>query len=276
MSNALKIPFPSHHEAEENYPEEVGGANFFKYKRFLLVLFLLVLGIAVFGSVVHQKNQFVAEKKLPAPSESEEATPVSLPAENKSYQPKISGSLIKGDNINLAYKGDKDYLALNRYERFPRSAKISVGTNQQNVRDTVTVIDKPLTLAGRGFDFKRFQTQSSADRHVGFINRLQKPLPKMEHVSEDHLDLRLTQAKSSKDLIFHPLRPALGEYNRQMIYQKNEKRERKKPQVLEDIPETKLLLMEGEKSFLILLSGSESLDLLNGNEKINRKKFNRW
>lgn len=281
MSIALKIPFPSGDDAEEIYPEEVEEEKIFKHKRALLILFLLVLGVAVFSTVGNQKKQIVAENKLPepsitAPTASKEAISVSLPAVNKSDPPKIPAVLSRGDNINLAYKGDKNYLALNRYERFPRAEKKPVGTNQQKVRDTVTVIDKPLTLAGRGFDVKRFSSQSSTGRHLGFINRLQKPLPKIEQIPEDHLDLQLTQAKSSKDLIFHPLRPAFGKYNRQMIHQKNERPSMKKSQVLDEIPETKLLLMEGEKSFLILRPGSEPLDLLSGNEKINRKKFNRW
>ncbi|MCH8311904.1 MAG: hypothetical protein IID17_02825 [Nitrospinae bacterium] len=281
MSNALKIPFPSEDDAEENYAEDVKEEKIFKYKRPLLILFLLVLGIAVFSTVGNQKKQIVEKKKLPepsavAPSEVKEATSVSLPAVNKSDPPKISATLSRDDNIDLAYKGDKDYLALNRYERFPRAAKKPAGTNKQKVRDTVTAIDNPLTLAGRGFDINRFSSQSRTGRHVGFINRLQKPLPKMKQFPEDHLDLQLTQAKSSKDLIFHPLRQALGDDNRQIIHQEDEKLKMKKPQVLDDIPETKLLLMEGDKSFLILRRASESLDLLSGNEKINRKKYSRW
>jgi len=68
----------------------------------------------------------------------------------------------------------------------------------------------------------------------------------------------------------------LGIDNRQIIHQEDEKPKMKKPQVLDDIPETKLLLMEGDKSFLILRRASESLDLLSGNEKINREKYSRW
>ena len=281
MSNALKIPFLGSDSAEENCAEEVEKEKIFKYKRPLLILFLFVLGIAVFSLVFNEKKQIVAEKKLTepsivAPSESKVATPVSLPVIKKSDPPKISPTLPRGINIDLAYKGDKDYLALNRYERFPRAAKKAVGTHTQKFRDTVTAIDKPLTLAGRGFDINRFPSQSQPGRHAGFLNRLQKPLPKMQHIPEDHLDLQFIQAKSSKDLIFHPLRHALGDDNRQMIHRENKKPDMKKTKVFDDIPETKLLLMEGEKSFLILLPGSEALDLLSGNEKINRRIFDRW
>ena len=62
----------------------------------------------------------------------------------------------------------------------------------------------------------------------------------------------------------------------QKIYLEDEKPEKKNPQVLENISETKLLLMEADSSFLILRRSRESMDLLGGNEKINRKKYNRW
>ena len=72
------------------------------------------------------------------------------------------------------------------------------------------------------------------------------------------------------------MRPALGKYSRQKFYLKGEKPDDKNPQVLQAISDTKLLLMEADNSLLILRPSRESLDLLSGNEKINRKEFNRW
>jgi hypothetical protein len=277
MLNALKIPFSSGNDDVE----DAGGGKFFKYKRPLLILFSFVLVIVVFSWFLNQKKPIVAKKKLPVPSistpsEGKKTTTSSPPAVDKSHPAKISKPLPKGGKIELAYKGDKEYLTLNRYERFPQAEMMPATTGKQNVRDTVTAVDKPLALAGRGFDIQGFQSPSLRVRNADFTNRLQKPLPKRQHIPEDHLDLKLTQAKSSKDLIFHPLRPALGGYNRQTIHQEDQKLEKRKPQVLEDIPDTKLLWMDGGKSFLVLRRASESLDLLTGNEKINRKKYNRW
>jgi hypothetical protein len=259
MLNALKNPFPDDPDADSR--EEVGENNFLKYKRPLLILFLLVLVVGAFSLFTKQN----IEAKNIAKSLAVTSSAADIPT-----------PLFKDNIAKLTYKGDKEYLALNQFERFPEPAKTSVRTNRQKVRATVTRGDKPLTLAGRGFDFKGLQPQSRAAGDVGFVHRLQKPFAKMESNPKDHLDLQLTQAKSSKDLIFHPSSPAFGKYNRQKKYIKDEKPENRKPQVLQDIPETKLLFTEADNSLLILRPGRESLDLLGGNEKINRNEFNRW
>ncbi len=275
MLNALKTPFSNDRDA--NDAAGVNEENFYKSKRSLLVLFLLVFVIGVFGLFLNQNEPIVAEKKIPqpsivTPSKSRGATSPSLPVVEKSDPATIPNSLPKEDKLKLAYKGDSEYLTLNRYERISRVAIKSTRTQRPRVRDTVTPGDKPLALAGKGFDLQGLQL----GRHVDFPHRLQKPLLKPVSIPEDYLDLRLTQAKSAKDLIFHPLRQALGEDSRQSIHQEDEKPEMKKTQVLEGVSETKLLLLEGGDSFLILRPGRESLDLLGGNEKINRKKYNRW
>jgi len=223
---------------------EAGTKKIFKYKRPLLILFLLawlVLVVGVFSLPANQKKN-IETKKI----------------------------------TKLAYQGDEEYLSLNRYERFSQGTKKPVRSNRQKVRDTVAPGEKPLTLGGRGFDFKGRQRQAKTGRFVNFTHRLHKPLPKMEPVPEDSLDLGMTQTKSRKDLIFHPVRRALGKYSRQKIYLKDEKPKKENPQVLENIAETKLLLMEADNSFMVLRRSGESLDLLGGNEKINRKKYNRW
>jgi hypothetical protein len=256
MLNALK-------NSDNNgaYPVlEAGEKKISQCKRPLLILFLLVwlvLVVGVFSLPANQTENTEAKNNLPKPL-------LAAPP------------FTKDNSSKLAYKGDEEYLSLNRYERFSQGTKKPVRSNRQKVRDTVAPGEKPLTLGGRGFDFKGRQLRSKSGRFVDFTHRLQKPLPKMEPVPEDSLDLRFIQTKSRKDLIFHPVRRALGKYSRQKIYLKNEKPKKKKTQVLEDISETKLLLMEADNSFLILRRSRESLDLLGGNEKINRKKFNRW
>jgi len=264
MLYVLKNPFPDVPGTDSVL--KARGKNYFKYERPLLILFLLVLFVlivGVFSLSANQKQNIVAKDSSALALDKSDPTPVSK-------------TLLKDNPKNLAYKGDEEYLALNRYERFHRTVKKPVGTHRQKVRATVVTGDKSLALAGKGFDFKGLEPQSRAGRYGDFTRRLLRPLPKMEPVPEDHLDLKLNQAKSSKDLIFHPSRRALGKYNRQKIYFKDQKPEEKKPQVLEDIPATKLLLLEADNSSLILRRSGESLDLLGGNEKINRKKYSRW
>ncbi len=279
MLNALKTPFPDDYDPDS--AEEEAGEKFFKYKRPLLILFVLVLVVGVFSLFAHQKTDDVAKNIVPKPSL---ATPPankqiidrSPPVVDKPRPIPIHKPLYQDNVSELAYKSDEEYLALTRYERFAPPTKKPVKGNGQKVRDTVATGDKPLTLGGRGFDFKGRQAQPKAGRFGNFAHRLQKPFPKMETIPEDHLDLQLVQAKSSKDLIFHPMRPALGKYNRQKVYLKGEKPDDRKPQVLQEISDTKLLLMEADNSLLVLRRSRQSWDLLSGNEKINRNEFNRW
>jgi len=279
MLNALKTPFPDDYDPDSI--EEEGEKKFFKYKQPLLILFLLVLVVGAFGWFTNQKKNEVAKNNLPMPSiaappASEQIIDRSPPAVDKPRPTPIPKPRYNDNVSELAYKGDKEYLALPRYERFKQATKKPVKGNGQKVRDTVAVVDKPLTLGGRGFDFKERRLQPQTARLGNFAHRLQKPFPKMEPIPEDHLDLQLIQTKSSKDLIFHPMRPALGKYNRQKIYLKDEKPDARKPQVLQEVSATKLLLMEADNSLLILRPSRQSLDLLGGNEKINRNEFNRW
>jgi hypothetical protein len=224
---------------------------FFKYKQSLLVLFflaLLVLVVGVFSLPANQKENIAKEKKSPT-------------------------SLSKDKIVKPDYENDAEYLALPRYERFSQTEKKLIQSHRQKVRDTVARSDKPLTLGGRGLDFKGRQPRFQQNRLADFAHRLKKPVPKMERVAKDNLDLQLSQVKGAKDLIFHPVRQALGKYNRQKNYLKDEQPEERKRQILDDIPETRLLLMEGDNSFLVLRRSSESLDLLGGNEKVNRKEY---
>ncbi len=289
MQNALKTSYPD--PQDEIKFEGAGRKKIFKYQRALIVLLLLAVVIALFNYFSNQKKPVVEAKKLLEPtqnvplknqptasSESPASSPaVKVPGPVKSANPvKSPGPLPEKEKIKLAYMSDKKYMALNRYERFPKKGNKTVRPPEPKVRDTVTLGDRPLALAGKGFHLKGLQSRPGAGLHMDFPHRLQKPVEKREVIPEDRLDLQLTQIKSSRSLIFHPLRQSLGTDNRQAHYQGDEKSEKRKPLLLGKIPETKLLLMEGEESTLILRPGTESMDLLSGNEKVNRNNFSRW
>jgi hypothetical protein len=249
MLNPMKNYFPVNPNAGSAL--KAGEGIFFKYKQSLLVLFflaLLVLVVGVFSLPANQKGNVEKEKDPPA-------------------------SVSKDKVTKPEYVDDAEYLALPRYERFSQIEKKPVQNHRQKVRDTVIRSDKPLTLGGRGLDFKGRQPGSKQNRLADFTHRLKKPVPKMEPVSKDNLDLQLHQVKGVKSLIFHPIRQALGQYNRQKIYIKDEQPEERKPQILDDIPETRLLLMEEDNSFLVLRRSTDSLDLLSGHEKVNRREY---
>ena len=251
MQNALKNPFPDDFDPDSFDPdsmEEAGEKVSFKYKRPLLSLLALVLVVGAFSLFWNQKRNEVATNNLPKPTiDAPPASKKEIDRSPKAVEKLHPTPVSKPLDTNEAYKRDKEYLALTRYERFQQAAKPVKG-NGQKVRATVAIVDKPLTLGGRGFDFKRRQPQAETDRFGNFAHRLEKPYPKMDPIPEDHLDLQLIQTKSSKDLIFHPVRPALGKYNRQKVYLKGEKPDDRNPQALQAISDTKLLLMEADNS----------------------------
>ena len=57
MLNALETPFPDDYDPDS--AKEEGGKFFFKYKRPLLILFLLVLVVGAFSLFANQKKNEV-------------------------------------------------------------------------------------------------------------------------------------------------------------------------------------------------------------------------
>ncbi|GJL77665.1 MAG: hypothetical protein NPINA01_06540 [Nitrospinaceae bacterium] len=287
MPNAFKIPSEDSfiHEDEVQKSEKI-----FKYKKSLLFLSLTLLIGAAFSLYFSSEDEIELSNKsleqhLTPPDEHEKPLPVQNQADQQSYvspiekiptaelqNPLTSPSPKKGDK-EFSYRKDKEYLAMNRFER-PRVKVKEPTVSRLEIQDSVAVVDKPLALAGRGFDIKGFQSYSRETPQADFLRHLKRPVPKPDPVLKDHLDLQLSQVKSSKHLIFHPLGPSLSPFQKPAHPEGPEPQ--KKPQALKPIPETKLLLNEGEKSGLLLRPGSESLDLLIGNEKINRKRYESW
>ena len=290
MLNALKTPPLSHFK---NEVEELKTGKVFKSKRTFFALFFVFLLVVVFSFFPNQNEKeesgtiASSEKSLvqPAAPPTKDQKTEPLPTQNKTEQAKLDpekeqvqrervSPFFHGDKKELTFKSDKEYLSMNRFERPLLEAKDPVIT-RESVRDTVIVVNKPLVFAGRGFDIKGFRSHARTAVQADFLRHLNKPVPKMDRVPQEHLDLQLTQVKSSKYLIFHPLRPALSVLQKPTL-QENAEPQPKKPQVLQAIPETNLLLKESERSDLILRPGRESLDLMIGNEKINRKRYGSW
>jgi len=282
MLNALKTP--------SRFIEAVEGLNsgvVSKPKRYLPAVFFVLLGAAVFTLFSNQnekqepKAQVSSESsqgKTVAPSTKEQRTKP-LPGKNKPERTKkdrapVQEAAASSNEKTLTFKKDKEYLSMNRFERPALEAR-RPAVARQSVRDTVVVVDKPLVLAGRGFEIQKFQPRASQIVPTDFLEHLTRPVAKRKPVHRERLDLQLIQVKSSRHLIFHPLGPALSQLQKP-AHRNDLKRRQKKPHNLESIPETKLLFNESGKSDLLLRPGSESLDLLIGNEKINRREYGSW
>ncbi len=181
-----------------------------------------------------------------------------------------------------AYKTDKEYLAIKRHERLflrtdgenGKGLKMHLGPEP---RDTVRIVDKPLVLAGKGFNIESFRTRGDERLHFDFNRFLKKPYPlKPERKAVGKLELDIEHTKSIKKLIFHPLSHALS---------KNPGIETEKPETVTEeekavyvrrIPETKLLLERDRKTQIFLERGERSIDILAGNETINKEIYKNW
>lgn len=141
---------------------------------------------------------------------------------------------------------------------------------------TVTVRDKPLVFAGRGFEIRGFESHGRNKLYFDFTRHFRKPYPHKKVIpSPGHLDRGLSQVRSSRELIFHPLKSAWG---------RNSSREPEPQKILptkknvpvKKIPETLLRFSENGKTQLMLRPGGEALDLLRGNENVNRHRYQHW
>lgn len=292
MLNALKTP--GHFT---NAVADLNSESVSKSKRYVLAVFFVLFGVAVITFFLNQKEKQGSEtmassgisqenpvappsekletrpspdKNKPEPARQEQAIE---PVQSEPASGATASSSVKEDKKGFTFKSDKEYLAMNRFERPLLEARTPVVT-VKGVREPTAVVDKPLVLAGRGFDIQQFQSPSRQVVQADFLQHLKRPVPKIKPVLQERLDLQLKQAKSSKHLIFHPLGSALSQLQKPTLWEDPESQ--KKPQDLESIPETKLLFSESENSQLILRPRRESLDLLIGNEKLNRKEYGSW
>jgi hypothetical protein len=298
MVNALKKPNQFINEEDEELSSTTVSKPASKSKRPLIAVILVLALIAAYsltpdlkekpGPETIASSENSLEKPVAPPTEEQKIEP--LPAQIKSEQTSqapaservqnepaanetSSVSLTQEDKKEFSFKNDKEYLAMNRFERFPPELKAPV-VSRQSVRESTDVVDKPLVLAGKGFDIQGFQSHASQVIQADFLQHLNRSAPKVKPVRVERLDLQLTQAKSSKHLIFHPLGPALSQLQKPVHWE--DPKPQNKQKTLKRIPETKLLFSEGGKSDLLLRPGSESLDLMIGNEKINRREYGGW
>lgn len=189
------------------------------------------------------------------------------------------GANSKGKNLKLKedavrYEKDAEYMALNRYllPEYPRQKRVA--KKHRDTADTVQVRDKLLTLGGRGLEIKGFEAQSYIKLEFDYYHHLQKhysiPAPK---VVEEKIDAQVKIDKNTKDYIYHPTRLALNRL-KQLDMQEPEPPEEMVS--LEKINETHLRLSRKRPTQLILHRSAKALDLLYGNESVNRNAFQKW
>ena len=154
----------------------------------------------------------------------------------------------------------------------PARAKAEAGP----LHDPIDVIDKPLVLGGRGLGIRNFEYGPETDLRLDFRNHLKIPDPyRAAPRPKQALDLALAEIQSTKYLVFRPLRYALGTLPQ--VDPDKDKRVRPERTVpLEPVDETYLELFEPNQTEILLRPASRQMDVLIGNEKINRNEYRKW
>lgn len=174
-------------------------------------------------------------------------------------------------------KKDKKRQALSRHERLGlRSVKRKPRGPAQTGGEGIAVSEKPLILAGKGFDIKGFEALPDGGRFINYTLHLQEPFPNPPpRAVPEKLDLKADVNKASRNLIFHQGGNALNDPpNPEPEKSYLPPPEQAKP--LGEISETQVLLSQGEESLALLHPGKKEIDLLAGNEAINEHRFRNW
>jgi len=178
------------------------------------------------------------------------------------------------DSIEKNYKA---YTGINRYEKID---KASSSTNQgrlkikltRDIDPTISSIDKPLTLGGKGFSASVFKPVKQ-DLHFSFNGHM-KELPAYEIEKENtsgHLDPDLEESQSEKFLIFHDSGSIFGREPAILVDPKPKqfaKQQEEEVEKIDPIPETGVYFDQNKQVIVHLNSAEKPLDLIRDNSAL--------
>lgn len=178
-----------------------------------------------------------------------------------------------------AFKADEGYQSIKRFERvspdtFEMSFEKKPASKKKRGRKTVKLQDKPLVFGGRGFNIKAFDRALKPAVDVDYALHLREPVPPVLPVGPaDHLDPNGEYSKDTKGLIYGETRIAFGKMPPPLA--ESEPVESKAPVSVpaEKHPNSVLAFPPGEESIAVISKDKNSLDLLAGNETLNKKRF---
>jgi len=222
-----------------------------------------VMGIA--GCCLFAGNSLAGPDQIEGGAVAEVERRSSLPMNDKNLK-------LKEDVVR--YEKDAEYMALSRHllPEFPRQKRVA--KKPRDIASTIQARNKPLVLGSRGLEIKSFEAMSYIKLEFDYYHHLQKhyPIP-APSVPEEKIDSQGEYAKYTKEFIFHPTRQALNRL-KQVDFQEPEPQE--EMATLEKIQETHLRLSRKRPTQLILHRSDKALDLLYGNERVNRNAFQKW
>jgi hypothetical protein len=174
------------------------------------------------------------------------------------------------------FKADTEYQSIQRYEH-KASQAIIIKKDLQNsqTRKTVKVQDKPLVFAGRGYNISTFGRNSKSAFDLDYSTHLLPMHPEpMGSQLRGRINRENENFSNTKYLIYNSTRSVFGKLPPPLVESKPELSKKVENETtLERSPESVLLFPHGGESMLILRKAEKQIDLLAGNESLNRKKF---
>jgi hypothetical protein len=172
---------------------------------------------------------------------------------------------------------DIGYQSIDRFEKMaPVRFEISFEKKppKKQIRKTVKLQDKPLVLAGRGFNIEVFDHSINPAVEVDYVSHLREPPKKPLAISAaDHLDLNGEYSKDTKNLIYSATRAAFGEMPHPLMEPGPVEPKTQFASLVEKNPDSILRFPLGEESIAVIVRDEKRLDLLIGNEFLNKKRF---
>jgi len=176
-----------------------------------------------------------------------------------------------------ALKADIGYQSIDRFEKMtPFSFEISFEKKppKKQIRKTVKLQDRPLVFAGHGFNIGTFDHAVKPGIEVDYVSHLREP-PKQPLANgiEDHLDLNGEYSKDSKELIYSAARAAFGKMPPLLVEHKPREPKPQFAGLAEKNQNSILRFPPGEESIAVIARDDKRLDLLAGNESLNKKRL---
>ena len=177
------------------------------------------------------------------------------------------------------FKEDADYQSLNRFENsaseiFKVDFEKKPQQKDKRIRETVKQQDKPLVFGARGFNIEVFDHERQLAVEVDYVSHLRESPPLLKPLgADDHLDPKGEYSRDTKELIYGETRVAFGKMPETFVQPESMKPKMESNKPLEKHPDSVLVFPPGEDSIAVISRNEKSLDLLEGNENLNKRRF---
>jgi len=220
------------------------------------------------------RSDFIFEQPLePDPQTNKLAEKVQF------FGKKKRGTADRKNSTLSTFKADKSYQSIERFERVsPETFEISIEkkpkSSKKTIRKTVKLRDKSLILAGRGFNIQTFVKASDLKLDMDYTSHLREKAQYIAPIdSEEHLDPVGEYSKHTKDLIYGEAQIAFGKMPPPLAKSNDFESQAQVQIPIKKNPNSLLVLSPGKESIAVISKDEKSLDLLSGNETLNKKRF---